>query len=91
MPTKYPSPLGERTALDAKTAEHYGTERLDAIDAARQLVKEHELKVGDLVVVGRPRKGNARYWDPKTGQTWAGRGRPPRWIEGQDRKPFEIS
>ncbi|KAA1014408.1 H-NS histone family protein [Paraburkholderia panacisoli] len=31
-----------------------------------------------------------KYRDPRTGKTWNGRGRPPRWIEGEDRRPFLI-
>lgn len=26
--------------------------------------------------------GVAKYRDPKTGKTWTGRGKPPRWIAG---------
>lgn len=88
MTNKYKSLLRDRDALDAQIAEYYGAMRLDAIDAARQLVKQHELKLGDLFPPERLPK--ARYQNPKTGETWSGRGRTPRWIEGLDRKQFEI-
>ncbi len=88
MSRKYKSLMQEKAALDAKIAEHYGAMRLDAIDAARDLVKQHDLKVSDLFALNTPT--NARYRNPKTGETWTGRGRPPRWIEGRDRKPFEV-
>ncbi|WP_071733708.1 H-NS family nucleoid-associated regulatory protein [Burkholderia ubonensis] len=29
-----------------------------------------------------------KYWDPKTGVTWAGRGRMPRWLVGKDLEMF---
>lgn len=90
MPSKYISLLRERAALGAKIAEYYGARRLDAIDAARQLVKEHNLKEDDLFVAKNARNASVRYRDPKTGRIWSGRGRPPRWIEGQDRRPFEV-
>jgi DNA-binding protein H-NS len=37
----------------------------------------------------------AKYRDPETGETWSGRGRPPRWLaareaEGRDRKEFAV-
>lgn len=88
MSRKYKSLMQEKAALDAKIAEHYGAMRLDAIDAARQLVKDHDLRAQELFVPDTP--PNARYRNPKTGETWTGRGRQPRWIEGRDRKPFEI-
>ncbi|MBB5429708.1 DNA-binding protein H-NS [Paraburkholderia atlantica] len=31
------------------------------------------------------------YRDPKTGATWSGRGRVPRWMDGQDRADFLIN
>lgn len=34
--------------------------------------------------------GVPKYRDPATGATWTGRGKPPRWIEGKDRKALEI-
>lgn len=40
----------------------------------------------------RPGSGVAKYRDPKTGQTWTGRGRPPVWIAGaKDRDAFLIA
>ncbi|MCR4470139.1 H-NS histone family protein [Burkholderia sp. SCN-KJ] len=33
---------------------------------------------------------DAKYRHPETGATWSGRGRPPAWIDGKDRAPFEI-
>jgi len=32
-----------------------------------------------------------KYRDPRTGKTWSGRGRAPRWIQGEDRTPFLIN
>lgn len=32
----------------------------------------------------------AKYQDPKTGQTWSGRGRAPGWIKGKNRERFLI-
>lgn len=31
-----------------------------------------------------------KYRDPVSGNTWTGRGKAPKWIEGQDRAPFLI-
>jgi DNA-binding protein H-NS len=33
----------------------------------------------------------AKYRNPETGETWTGRGRPPRWISGKDYQPFLIA
>lgn len=32
----------------------------------------------------------AKYYDPESGKSWTGRGKPPKWIEGKDRAQYEI-
>ncbi|SEB09295.1 MAG: H-NS histone family protein [Paraburkholderia sp.] len=32
----------------------------------------------------------ARYRNPKTGETWSGRGRSPGWLAGKNRERFLI-
>jgi DNA-binding protein H-NS len=31
-----------------------------------------------------------KYRDPRSGKTWNGRGRSPRWIQGENRTSFLI-
>lgn len=31
-----------------------------------------------------------KYRDPETGQTWSGRGREPKWLQGKNREDFAI-
>jgi DNA-binding protein H-NS len=31
-----------------------------------------------------------KYRDPRTDQTWSGRGKPPKWIAGKNREKFLI-
>lgn len=74
------------------------SERLATVVAAR--VREVLEEFGfDIDVVPRNRnfrkasKGKSvapKYRDPKTGQTWSGRGRAPIWIAGKDREQYRI-
>lgn len=90
MPTQYQALLREQAALDDKIAKAYRAKRLAAIKAARMLVDQHNLTPRDLFDTTPPKRPKHLYRNPKTGETWAGHGRPPRWIEGRDRKPFEV-
>nr|WP_034177349.1 H-NS histone family protein [Burkholderia ambifaria] len=56
----------------------------------REVIAEIRAKVGEYMLVpedvfpflhenGR-RRVVPKYMDPKTGATWCGRGRPPKWI-----------
>lgn len=86
MPKNYKALLERKAALDAEI-NVLETGKPKALQAARQLVREENR---DLFGAGQLRQDTGRYRNPKTGETWSGRGRPPRWIEGRDRKPFEA-
>lgn len=32
-----------------------------------------------------------KYRHPETGETWSGRGRAPKWLEGKNKEDFAIS
>ena len=71
--------------------------KIDEIDRTIQsLIAEFELTPQDVFPPARSRSTVAgtkvapKYRDPATGQTWTGRGKPPKWIQGQDRAKFAI-
>jgi DNA-binding protein H-NS len=48
-------------------------------------------EVGRIAIYGRKRKRRVKrvqpkYRDPKSGQTWSGRGTPARWITAYEKK-----
>lgn len=60
------------------------------------LMREHGLKFADLAAPtkgkgGKPRTSvPAKYRDAVSGQTWTGRGRAPKWINGKDKDAYLI-
>lgn len=98
MTTSYKDLLAQREALEQAIAQARQNEIASAVAKVRELVAEHGLSVQDIFP-GRASKSGAakaaskvaaKYRDPATGQTWTGRGKAPKWIEGQDRTPFVI-
>ena len=81
----------EKAIHDARTAE-----LADAVGKARALVAEYELTQEDVFPSTKrtgPKSGGIvapKYRDPATGQTWTGRGKPPKWIADKDREQFVI-
>ncbi|WP_298828470.1 H-NS histone family protein [uncultured Piscinibacter sp.] len=88
-----------------KEAEELRRQELRTIIAqVRQVIADYGLTAADLGLggaraAGRKRAaaargaaaGVAKYRDPKTGQTWTGRGRPPAWIaDAKNRDAFLI-
>jgi len=61
------------------------------------IMREYGLTLADLgpgVKAAKPVKPRApvpmKYRDDKTGQTWTGRGRAPKWLEGRKKEDFLI-
>jgi DNA-binding protein H-NS len=83
----------QEQAEEARRAE------LEAVLAdIRRKIVEYGLTAQDLglsvVRRGRPPKKEPLppiYQDPKSGNTWSGRGKPPKWIAGKNRERFLIS
>lgn len=74
--------------------------RKDEINGAIQKIKElmqtHGVTVDDLssARTAKPLKARgtvaAQFKNPETGETWTGRGRAPRWLDGKDKEQFRI-
>lgn len=61
----------------------------------RELMAANGLTAEDLQESKRApavKKGavEAKYKDPVSGQTWTGRGRAPRWLDGKNKEEFRI-
>ncbi len=102
MTKSYKELLKEREALEQAIATARQQELSEAIQKARELVAEFGLTVQDVFPAGRgatkssgkSSPGNkvaAKYRDPSSGQTWTGRGKAPKWIDGQDRTKYLIA
>ena len=94
--------LAQREALEKAIVDARQAEIAHAVQQVRELVAQHGLTVQD-VFPGRGARAAgksagkstgkvaAKYRDPATGQTWTGRGKAPKWIDGQDRSRFLIA
>jgi DNA-binding protein H-NS len=84
--------------LQAQAEEARRTEIDNVVADIRQKIAEYGLTAHDLGFAvaakrGRPPKKAplpAKYQDPKSGNTWSGRGKPPKWIAGKNRERFLI-
>jgi DNA-binding protein H-NS len=87
--------------LQAQADEARRTEIADVIAMIREKIAEYGLSAQDLgfAVAAAARRGRPpkkaplppRYQDPKTGATWSGRGKPPKWIAGKNRERYLIA
>ena len=86
-------------ALELRVIEARESEIADALAKVLALVTEYELTAEDIFSKKRGRKTigkkaktkvAAKYKDAN-GNSWTGRGRAPKWIEGKDRNKFLIA
>jgi len=89
--------MAQREALDLKIIEARESAIADAIAKVLAIVTEYDLTANDIFGGKRGRKGSgtkakvaAKYKDAN-GNSWTGRGRAPKWIEGKDRTKFLIA
>jgi DNA-binding protein H-NS len=84
--------------LQAQAEEVRRQEIADVVADVLAKIAEYGLTAEDLGFAERAKRGRPpkkaplppRYRDPKTGQTWSGRGKPPNWIVGKNRERFLI-
>jgi DNA-binding protein H-NS len=85
--------------LQAQAEEVRRAELAEVIASIREKIAEYGLSAEDLGFATAARRGRPpkkaplppRYQDPKTGVTWSGRGKPPKWIAGKNRERFLIT
>lgn len=99
MTNSYKDLLAQREALEKAIEQARQNEVSGAVTKVRELVAEYGLTVQDVfpgragksVAKSSAGKVAAKYRDPATGQTWTGRGKAPKWIDGKDRSAFLIA
>ncbi len=77
--------IAQREALDKKINDARKEERSSALAKAKALIAEFDLTPVELGFDKRGRKPVRSSVKPKfrspTGETWAGRGRKPKWLD----------
>jgi DNA-binding protein H-NS len=97
--SSYKELLAQREKLEKQIEEAKSREYAEVLNEIKQKMADYGITLAELgggrakvAKVGRPRAGVApKYRDPDSGSTWSGRGKPPRWIAGQDREKFLIT
>ncbi|MGC9561332.1 H-NS family nucleoid-associated regulatory protein [Brachymonas sp. M4Q-1] len=87
--------LQQREALDAQIRQARQEQTAEAIAKIKSLIAEFELTEADVFggrrkAVHTGSKVAPKYSNPETGETWTGRGKPPKWIQGKNRDDFLI-
>lgn len=87
--------MAQRESLERQIKEAKKHELADVIAQITSLIKQYDLTERDLFSskkksASETKKVSPKYRDPASGQTWTGRGKAPKWIEGKNRDAFRI-
>jgi len=93
--SSYKELLAQRELLDKQIKEAVQREKADGIAKAKAIIEQYDLTASDLFSRKAGAKGPSgkvapKYRNPATGETWTGRGKAPKWIEGRDRSNYLI-
>lgn len=91
MPS-YQELLAQKNELDKRIEQAHHAEAKEALATVKQLISTFGF-TAQQVFPWKPeekKKVEAKYYDPESGATWTGRGKPPKWIEGKNRSQYEI-
>lgn len=89
----YADLLAQKEALDKQIETARRAEAARALESIRQMVQEFGFtaqQVFPWTAKAQKKKVAAKYYDPSSGATWSGRGRPPKWIDEKERDLFLI-
>ena len=90
---EYKAKIAELETL-AETARR--NEIAEAKERVLAIMREYGLTVADLGPASKAKSSKPRapvptkYRDDATGQTWTGRGRAPKWLEGKNKEQYLI-
>jgi len=82
--------------LQAKAEEVRRTEVAEAKNQIQAIMGQYGLTLADIGGASKqahklPRKPvEIKYKNQATGDTWTGRGRAPKWLEGKDKSQYLI-
>ena len=95
--SSYKDLLAQREQLDKQIKEVIAREKADGIAKAKLIIEQYGLSASDLFTRKAGAKGTGtggkvapKYRNPSTSETWTGRGKAPKWIEGKDRSGYLI-
>ncbi|PQP11438.1 histone [Burkholderia cepacia] len=90
--------MAQCNALQREIDEMRTHEISRVVEQVIAVLEAHGVTYTDLIRYGKSaapvkvkRKVAPKYWNPETGETWAGRGRAPLWIAQEaDRSKFLL-
>ncbi|WP_081070869.1 H-NS histone family protein [Burkholderia territorii] len=82
--------LNRKAAIEVQISEERFRYRKKVLSEILVAIEEFRFVPDEVFSSREKRKIRPLYFNPKTGETWSGRGKEPLWIRGKDRRMFEL-
>jgi DNA-binding protein H-NS len=80
--------------LQEQAEKARAAEIADAKNKIKEIMQTYNLTLGDLGGPSKPVKVTkpvpVKYRNSETGETWTGRGRAPKWLDGKKKEDYLI-
>lgn len=89
----YQELCAQRDDLNQKIEAALVRERREAMLRILEKMNFYGISISELATASRGKTkkvAEVRFRNPQSGETWSGRGKPPRWIAGKDRAEFRV-
>ena len=91
--SQYQDLLARKRELDQAIEKTRRAESAEALKTIHELIATFGFTAQQVFPFqpATKKKVQAKYYDPESGQSWTGRGRVPKWLEGKDREAYAIA
>ena len=95
--TSYAEYVEQITKLQSLAEAARKEEISGATQKIKDLMQQHGITVADLTSGTRAKPAKVKstvapqFKNPETSETWTGRGRAPRWLDGKDKEQFRMT
>lgn len=85
--------MARKRELDKNIEKVRRTESVEALETIKQLIATFGFTAQQVFPFQSTEKKKvpAKYYDAATGNSWTGRGKMPKWLQGQDLSAYEIA
>ncbi|MBC7415684.1 MAG: H-NS histone family protein [Herminiimonas sp.] len=96
MTATYAEIIKQIAELQRAAEEARKNEIAEAKEKIATIMQEFGLSLSDLNSLGKVRASKEKvvvapqFKNPETGAQWSGRGRAPRWLDGNDKEKFRV-
>jgi DNA-binding protein H-NS len=94
MSATYAELIAKREEINKEIEKIKSVEKRKIIQSIKGMMDEYDISLSDLRVqrpVATRKPVAIKFADAATGDTWTGRGKTPKWLQGKDKTLFQVN